>query len=113
MAVKVKTSGKVVMILLVLAATLRWQRHTGGIKDHRKQNSRKTLDVLPCLMHLKLHLVGNATMLPLPSEEQSVNGGTKIVWKIMAWNSQFPLNVCQRWRADNQRFIAGQVKSSG
>ena len=36
-------------------------------------------------------LAGQAIMLPLPALKESVNGGTKIVWKIMAWNSQFPL----------------------
>lgn len=36
-------------------------------------------------------LSGNAKELPLPSEQESVNGGTKIDWKIMTWNSQFAL----------------------
>ncbi len=36
-------------------------------------------------------LGSSAVMLPLPSTEPSVNGGTRMVWKIMAWNSQFPL----------------------
>jgi len=36
-------------------------------------------------------LKGNAAFLELPSDEASVNGGTRIIWKIMAWNSQFPL----------------------
>lgn len=34
----------------------------------------------------------NATMkLPLPSNKEVNNGGTRINWEIMAWNSQFPL----------------------
>jgi OOP family OmpA-OmpF porin len=90
MSVKVKTSGKVVMILLVLAGifaakTFWW--------DKRPQEAKQSQDIgrvaLPDAPEASL--VGSATMLPLPSEEQSVNGGTKIVWKIMAWNSQFPL----------------------
>jgi len=36
-------------------------------------------------------LKGNATLLTLPSDVESVNGGTKINWEIMAWNAQFPL----------------------
>jgi len=36
-------------------------------------------------------LAGQAMMLPLPAQKESVNGGTRIVWKVMAWNSQFPL----------------------
>ncbi len=90
MAVKVKTSGKIVMILLVLgglfaAKTLWW--------DKRPQDAKQSQDIgrvaLPDAPEASL--VGSATVLPLPSEEQSVNGGTKIVWKVMAWNSQFPL----------------------
>jgi OmpA-OmpF porin, OOP family len=90
MAIKVKTSGKVVMILVVLGAifaakTFWW--------DKRPQEAKQSQDIgrvaLPDAPEASL--VGSATMLPLPTEEQSVNGGTKIVWKIMAWNSQFPL----------------------
>lgn len=90
MAVKVKTSGKIVMILLVLgglfaAKTFWW--------DKRPQEAKQSQDIgrvaLPDAPEASL--TGNATMIPLPTEEQSVNGGTKIVWKIMAWNSQFPL----------------------
>jgi outer membrane protein OmpA-like peptidoglycan-associated protein len=78
------------MILLVLAGifaakTFWW--------DKRPQEAKQSQDIgrvaLPDAPEASL--VGSATMLPLPSEEQSVNGGTKIVWKIMAWNSQFPL----------------------
>ncbi|MBT1687251.1 OmpA family protein [Dawidia soli] len=90
MAVKVKTSGKIVMILLVLgaifAAKVYWW-------DKRPQEAKQSQEIgkvaLPDAPEASL--AGSATMMPLPSEEQSVNGGTKIVWKIMAWNSQFPL----------------------
>jgi OmpA-OmpF porin, OOP family len=90
MAIKVKTSGKIVMIALVLgglfAAKVFWW-------DKRPQEAKQSHDIgrvaLPDAPEASL--VGNAMMLPLPSEEQSVNGGTKIIWKIMAWNSQFPL----------------------
>jgi OmpA-OmpF porin, OOP family len=90
MAIKVKTSGKIVMIALVLgglfAAKVFWW-------DKRPQDAKQSHDIgrvaLPDAPEASL--VGNAMMLPMPSEEQSVNGGTKIVWKIMAWNSQFPL----------------------
>jgi OOP family OmpA-OmpF porin len=90
MSVKVKTSGKIVMIVLVLGAifaakTFWW--------DKRPQEAKQSQDIgrvaLPDAPEASL--VGNAVKFPLPSEEQSVNGGTKIVWKIMAWNSQFPL----------------------
>jgi OOP family OmpA-OmpF porin len=90
MAVKVKTSGKIVMILLVLgglfaAKTFWWDKRPQEAKQSQ-EIGRVALPDAP-----EASLVGNAVMLPLPSEEQSVNGGTRIVWKIMAWNSQFPL----------------------
>lgn len=90
MAVKVKTSGKIVMILLVLAAIFAAKTYWW---DKRPQEAKQSHDIgrvaLPDAPEASL--VGNAVMLPLPAETESVNGGTKIVWKIMAWNSQFPL----------------------
>jgi OOP family OmpA-OmpF porin len=90
MAVKVKTSGKIVMILLVLAAIFAAKTYWW---DKRPQDAKQSQDVgrvaLPDAPEASL--VGNAVMLPMPSDAESVNGGTKIVWKIMAWNSQFPL----------------------
>ncbi|HYC86966.1 MAG TPA: OmpA family protein [Chryseosolibacter sp.] len=90
MAVKVKTSGKIVMILLVLAGI--WAGKTYWW-DQRPQEAKQSQDIgrvaLPDAPEASL--VGNATVLALPSEEESVNGGTRIQWKVMAWNSQFPL----------------------
>jgi OOP family OmpA-OmpF porin len=90
MAVKVKTSGKVLMIVLFLgaiyAAKVFWW-------DKRPQEAKESHEigrvVLPDAPEASLS--GNAQMLPLPGETESVNGGTRIIWKIMAWNSQFPL----------------------
>jgi len=90
MAVKVKTSGKVFMILVLLGGifagkTLWW--------DKRPVEAKKSADIgkvaLPDAPEASLK--GNATLLALPGDEQAVNGGTKVIWKIMAWNSQFPL----------------------
>jgi OmpA-OmpF porin, OOP family len=90
MAVKVKTSGKVVMIIAVLALIFAGKVYWW---DQRPQDAKQSHDIgrvaLPDAPEASL--VGNAMMLPLPSNVESVNGGTKIVWKIMAWNSQFPL----------------------
>lgn len=90
MSVKVKTSGKVVMIVLVLVAiyaakTFWWDKRPQEAKQSQ-EIGRIALPDAP-----EASLVGNAAMFPLPSEDQSVNGGTKIQWKVMAWNSQFPL----------------------
>lgn len=90
MAVKVKTSGKIVMIILVLAGifaakTFWWDKRPQEAKESQ-EIGRVALPDAP-----EASLAGNAVKLPLPSEEQSVNGGTKIAWKIMAWNAQLAL----------------------
>ena len=87
---KIKTSGKVVIILLLIAgiffAKIYWW-------DKRPKEAKQSTDI----GHLALpdapeaSLKGNATLLTLPTAEESVNGGTKIRWEVMAWNSQFPL----------------------
>jgi OOP family OmpA-OmpF porin len=90
MSIKVKTSGKVVLLVLIgaglVCAKLFWW-------DKRPKEAKASTEI----GHLALpdapeaSLKGNATVLALPSTEESVNGGTKINWEIMAWNSQFPL----------------------
>jgi OmpA-OmpF porin, OOP family len=90
MAVKLKTSGKVLLIGLVLGGI-----YAGKVLwwDKRPQQAKESTDIgkvtLPDAPEASLK--SNATMLPLPGEQTSANGGTKIDWKIMAWNSQFPL----------------------
>jgi OmpA-OmpF porin, OOP family len=91
MSVKVKTSGKVVGILVLLgglfaAKTLWW--------DKRPKEAKTSTEigkvVLPDVPEASLQ--GNASSkLPFPSDAPSVNGGTKIKWEVMAWNAQFPL----------------------
>jgi outer membrane protein OmpA-like peptidoglycan-associated protein len=87
---KIKTSGKIVIILLVLASLFAakifwWDKRPVDAKESTNIG-RVALPDAP-----EASLKGNATLLALPSDEVSVNGGTKILWKIMAWNSQFPL----------------------
>jgi OOP family OmpA-OmpF porin len=87
---KIKTSGKVLIILLVIGgifcAKLFWW-------DKRPTEAKASTEI----GHLALpdapeaSLKGNATEFALPTTEESVNGGTKIRWEVMAWNSQFPL----------------------
>jgi OOP family OmpA-OmpF porin len=87
---KVKTSGKVVMILLLLVGL--WAGKTYWY-DKRPQEAKQSQDIgkLALPDAPEASLVGNSPMLALPGEDESVNGGTKIIWKVMAWNSQFPL----------------------
>lgn len=90
MSVKIKTSGKIVLILLVVGALFAAKVM---IWDKRPQDAKQSTNIgkvmLPDVPEASLQ--GNATLLPLPSADASVNGGTKIVWKVMAWNAQFPL----------------------
>ena len=90
MATKVKTSGKLLMIIIVLssifAAKLSWW-------DKRPQNAKQSSEIgrvaLPDAPEASF--AGNAYKLALPSTSLSANGGTKISWKVMAWNAQFAL----------------------
>jgi outer membrane protein OmpA-like peptidoglycan-associated protein len=91
MSVKIKTSGKVVLILVVVgaifAAKVLWW-------DKRPQAAKESTSIgkvmLPDAPEASLQ-GSSATILPIPAADASVNGGTKIVWKIMAWNAQFAL----------------------
>lgn len=90
MSVKVKTSGKLLGIIIVLggiyAAKIFWW-------DKRPQQAKAAAEIgqvkLPDAPEASLNK--DAVMLPLPSAEETLNGGTRIEWRIMAWNSQFPL----------------------
>jgi len=90
MSVKVKTSGKIVIILLIVGAIF-----AGKVFwwDKRPREAKASTSIGKVMLPdaPEASLQGNATSLQLPSAEPSVNGGTKIVWKIMAWNAQFPL----------------------
>lgn len=86
----IKPAGKVLMIVLglgaVYAAKVFWW-------DSRPQEAKASAEIGRVMLPdaPEASLKGNAAMVPLPSVEPSVNGGTKINWKIMAWNSQMPL----------------------
>lgn len=92
MAVKIKTSGKLLIIGAVLgglfAAKVFWW-------DKRPQEAKESHEVGKVLLPdaPEASLSGNVEMLPVPAEPtgDAVNGGTQIKWKIMAWNAQFPL----------------------
>jgi OmpA-OmpF porin, OOP family len=90
MAVKVKTSGKILAIVLVLGLI-----YLGKVMwwDKRPQEAKESTEIgrvqLPDAPEASLK--GQATFLTLPSNQEAVNGGTKITWEIMAWNAQFPL----------------------
>lgn len=87
---EIKTSGKV--LLIALAA--------GGIFatkvfywDKRPQQAKAATSIgrvaLPDAPGASLS--GNTPVVPLPENKESVNGGTRITCKIMAWNAQMAL----------------------
>jgi OmpA-OmpF porin, OOP family len=90
MATKIKPAGKIAIILLILggiyAGKVFWwdKRPTEAKQSHN-------IGVVALPDEPNASLSGQATKLALPSTEPAANGGTKIVWKVMAWNSQFPL----------------------
>ncbi|MCU0434028.1 MAG: OmpA family protein [Bacteroidia bacterium] len=90
MATKIKPAGKIAIILLVLGGI-----YAGKVFwwDKRPTEAKKSqnIGVVALPDEPNASLTGQATKLPLPGAEPAANGGTKIVWKVMAWNSQFPL----------------------
>ena len=89
-ATKIKTSGKVMIILLIVASIF-----VGKIfwwdKRPKAAKSAMTIGHLALPDAPEASLKGSSTMLALPTKQESVNSGTKIVWEIMEWNSQFGL----------------------
>jgi len=82
--------GKIMIIILIVgtivAIKLFWW-------DKRPQQAKESTEIgkvaLPDAPEASLK--GDAVMLPLPKGDLASNGGTKIVWKIMAWNAQFAM----------------------
>ena len=90
MAVRIQTGGKVFIIALVigglLAAKVFWYDKLPKDAQKAAEIGRVALPDAP-----EASLSGNAKELPLPQAKEVVNEGARITWKIMAWNSQFPL----------------------
>ena len=90
MATKIKPAGKILIIVLLIgggiAAKLLWWD-----KRPTEAKASTNIGVVALPDEPGASLVGQATKLQLPEAEVSGNGGTKVVWKVMAWNSQFPL----------------------
>src|ERR1700761_3436285 len=87
MSVKLKPAGKVLLIAVVVTAGIlgvKW--YQGRPKDAVKAVEVGKV-VLPDAPEASLN--ANAVLMPLPSEGEAVNGGTRITWERMAWNAQF------------------------
>ena len=87
MAFKLKPAGKVLIITAVVAAGIlgvRWYQNRPKEVSGSVEVGKVALPDAP-----EASLQGNAVKLPVPGDEQAVNGGTQITWERMAWNSQF------------------------
>jgi len=87
MALKLKPAGKILIIAAVVATgilAVRWYQNRPKDVNGSIEVGKVALPDAP-----EASLQGNAVQLPLPGDEQAVNGGTSITWERMAWNSQF------------------------
>src|SRR5262249_36205693 len=87
MAFKLKPAGKVLIIAAVVAAgilAVRWYQNRPKDVNGSIEVGKVALPDAP-----EASLQGNAVQLPVPGDEQAVNGGTQMTWERMAWNSQF------------------------
>jgi hypothetical protein len=86
--VKLKTSGKVVIGLFAVALAFSLKVFWWDKRPHDVEDS-KTFGQVAIPDSPEASLSGNAAIkLSLPSEAPANNGGTKINWYIMAWQSQ-------------------------
>ena len=87
MSVKVKPAGKLLIIAVVVTAGIL------GVKwyQHRPKEAGKAVEVGKVVLPdaPEASLKGDAVLLPLPADADAVNGGTRMTWERMAWNSQF------------------------
>jgi len=87
MSVKVKPAGKFLIIAVVVTAGIL------GVKwyQNRPKEAGKSVEVGKVVLPdaPEASLKGDAVLLSLPSDADAVNGGARITWERMAWNSQF------------------------
>src|SRR6478736_1841381 len=87
MAMKLKPAGKLLIIAAVVTTgilSIRWYQ---ARPKEVAQSMELGKVALPDAAGASLS--ENAVLLSLPSNAEAVNGGTKITWERMAWNSQF------------------------
>src|SRR5689334_4912954 len=87
MSVKLKPAGKLFIIAEIVAAgifTVRWYQNRPKEVSQSVDLGKVSLPDAP-----EASLSSNAVLLSLPSTDKAVNGGTKVTWERMAWNSQF------------------------
>jgi OOP family OmpA-OmpF porin len=87
MSVKIKPAGKLLIIAAVITVGI------VGVKWYqgRPKEAGKAVEVGKVILPdaPEASLKGDAVLIPLPDNADAVNGGTRITWERMAWNSQF------------------------
>ncbi len=87
MSLKLKPAGKLFIIAAIVTAgifSVRWYQNRPKEAIQSVDLGKVTLPDAP-----EASLSSNALLLPLPTADKAVNGGTQITWERMAWNSQF------------------------
>ena len=87
MSVKLKPAGKILLIIIVVAAgivSIKWYQARPKEAGKAVEVGKVTLPDAP-----EASLNDHAVLLPLPAATEAVNGGTLISWERMAWNAQF------------------------
>jgi len=87
--IKLKASGKIIIAVLFLAC-LGLGKVFWYDKLPKDAKDAVTIGALALPDAPEASLSGNVMQLPLPSSEDA-GGAPQVIWKIMAWNSQFPL----------------------
>jgi OOP family OmpA-OmpF porin len=87
MAIKLKPAGKFLIIAAVVTTAILSVRWYQGRPKDAIQSIELGKVTLPDAAGASLS--ENAVLLPLPTTGDAANGGTKITWERMAWNSQF------------------------
>jgi outer membrane protein OmpA-like peptidoglycan-associated protein len=87
MSIKLKPAGKLFIMAAIVSAgivSVKWYQGRPKAASQSVDLGKVTLPDAP-----EASLSSNAILLPLPSSDKAVNGGTQINWERMAWNSQF------------------------
>jgi len=87
MSVKIKPAGKLLIIAAFITVGILGVKWYQG----RPKEAGKAVEVGKVVLPdaPEASLKDNAVLLPLPSDADAVNGGTRITWERMAWNAQF------------------------
>jgi OmpA-OmpF porin, OOP family len=87
MSVKLKPAGKILLIAVVVTVgilSVKWYQAQPKEAGKAVEVGKVVLPDAP-----EASLNDHAVLLALPSSNESVNGGSRIIWERMAWNAQF------------------------